>query len=75
MIRPLNNSMRYTRTQDIEHACRCYRNAYVARLERQSVKATAIDKEWGKLCDIMFSILVQEGLVVAEEEDEVDELD
>jgi hypothetical protein len=54
----------------LEHICRCYRNAYIARLEGQCVKASAVEKEWRKLCDIMFGILVQEGIVAPDKEED-----
>lgn len=77
---PIANNLRYMRINEIEHVCRCFRNAYVAKLEGRAARPsspyammTFCDKEWKKLCDFMFAILVTEGLVIPEMDEEEEE--
>jgi len=63
------DTARMTRVRDLEHHCRCWVNAYVQELEGRrtggSNHLTYADmrgRQWRTLCELMFGILVQEGL-------------
>lgn len=77
-LKPLTDAVRCTRIRDLEHHCRCWVNAYVQELEGRATAAhhgghaEARARHWRTLCDLMFGILVQEGMVERIEE-EIDE--
>ena len=77
----LTAATRMTRVRDLEHHCRCYVNAYVMELEgrkggsNHTSPGELAAREWGVLCELMFGILVQEGMVERIEEDPTEEDD
>lgn len=78
-MKPLSLAARLTRVRDLEHHCRCYVNAYVMELEGRKGGSNQLSpgelcaREWGVLCELMFGILVQEGMVERIEEEENNE--
>jgi hypothetical protein len=69
------------RLADLEHRLHCYRNAYIQELEGRKGGSNHLPfadiraRYWRGLLDIMYGILVQEGLVVPIEEEETEEPD
>ncbi len=78
-LRTLPDSTRCVRVRDLEHHCRCWVNAYVQELEEKRTGGSnhasygeLRARHWRTLCELMYGILKQEGMVIDIEE-EVDE--
>lgn len=77
-MKQLTATARLTRVRELERHCVSYVNAYVMELEARKLGAgqkqpgELCAREWGILCELMFGVLVQEGMVerLEEENDE-----
>ena len=80
-MKQLTATARLTRVRELERHCVSYVNAYVMELEArtlgkgQRTPGELCAREWGVLCELMFGVLVQEGMVERIEEDSNEEDD